>query len=258
MTGSFGARHIRLSTEPRFHTLMRVLMRELGYEGRVLTFRRDGHTYTLPLSPEAYTFQDHGSGGHHDCVACRVDRPRRFALFVHTAQGVVGPLGSTCLFERVLGLRSREAQRLSRVLEQIAREASHREAHAPLLRESGSHPLYLRALGFEWTRDARLLARAPLTPPQREALRRPAGTAAAAALRGAEGRHAPGHPSPSSPSALAPCLPGPSRPPLQGAALARRADPAQRRAGAGEETGSGPAAAPRCSGARGVRPSQPG
>lgn len=148
------------------------LMRALALEGRTPTFRATcGTLYPLPLDARAYTFQDHGAAGHRDCVACRVDRTRRFALFVDTPRGSLGPLGSTCLFERVLGLRSQEAQRLARLLEQVAREASHRERHQPLLREHPSHVLYLRALGFEWTRDAELLARASLTGAQRQALR---------------------------------------------------------------------------------------
>ncbi|WP_104992462.1 hypothetical protein [Deinococcus sp. NW-56] len=163
---------IRLSTEPQFMELMDQLTRTMKREGRRPKFTAyGGHTHDLPLDPRAYTFEDHGAAGHRNCAACRVDRQRRFALFVETPQGSLGPVGSTCLFERVLGLRPQEAQRLARLLEQVAREAAHREGHRSLLRGHPSHVLYLRALGLEWTRDAQLLARAPLTHAQRQALR---------------------------------------------------------------------------------------
>lgn len=87
------------------------------------------HHFTLQAS--SFEFEDRGSGAGINCRMCETVRDRRFALFVCTDEGTLGPIGSTCLFEWILPSTAQESQRLAKQLDSIAREVVLRAQQQP-------------------------------------------------------------------------------------------------------------------------------
>lgn len=92
------------------------------------------HHFALQAS--SFEFEDRGPDADIDCRICESARDRRFALFVRTDRGFLGPIGSSCLFEKVLPCANRRSQVLARRLDNIAREMTLRAQQ----REQRSRP----------------------------------------------------------------------------------------------------------------------
>lgn len=153
-----------MSTEPRFRALILEVARDFQLRGQShlgLRLHGDPQTYLIPLKPNQFTFEDHGSHAGVDCRVCATQRDRRFALFVLCSQGTNhGPIGSQCLFEHVFGARGRE---LARRLDEIAKDAVHSIEHAKRFAVSGHRVTYLEGLGLQWCLQNSLLQRAGLS-----------------------------------------------------------------------------------------------
>lgn len=98
-------------------------------------------------------FIDHGQGQPGmRCQACPSGHGLRYEFQIETVTGeLFGPVGSTCVFTRVLG--EGKAKSIGKTLEAGVRayqEHLHCEEQEALLKEAGNWRAYLRRLGFEW------------------------------------------------------------------------------------------------------------
>ncbi|MBB5234799.1 hypothetical protein [Deinococcus budaensis] len=163
-------------------------------------------------------FLDHGARQPGlRCAACATGHGLRYAFYITTTVGeVIGPVGSNCVFTRVLGQEA--ARRLGRRLEgglAAFQREQHRAQQQRLLEEAGSWRGYLRELGFEWALlalagEGHLPAELRATLEQAQARNEPLTAATLAALR-AQAAEKPARPRasrfvPASPATFAPSL----------------------------------------------------
>lgn len=98
-------------------------------------------------------FIDHGERQRDlRCAACPTGHGLRYAFYVTTTAGeVIGPVGSNCVFTRVLGEKA--ARSLGRKLEgglAAFQRERHRQEQQRRLEEAGNWRSYLRGLSFDW------------------------------------------------------------------------------------------------------------
>ncbi|MBB5235565.1 hypothetical protein [Deinococcus budaensis] len=136
-------------------------------------FRARGRRHDFLLDPANFSVVDAGEPtAALGCVVCGIGSRRQYAFHVRCADGSVqGPVGSSCIFEHVLGVE--RARGYGNSLRGLLRDLPHYRQHSAWLDDGQlDYDAYLRRAALGYLTDARLRARAQLTRTQQQALDR--------------------------------------------------------------------------------------
>ncbi|MDL2343449.1 hypothetical protein QOL99_04700 [Deinococcus sp. MIMF12] len=136
-------------------------------------FRARGRRHDFLLDPGNFSVVDAGQPTHAlDCIVCGVGSRRQYAFYVRCADGSVqGPVGSSCIFEHVLGVH--KARGYGNSLRALVRDLPHYRQHRSWLEDAHlDYDAYLRRAALAYLTDAGRRAQAQLTRTQQQALDR--------------------------------------------------------------------------------------
>lgn len=164
-----------LALVPAAREVLEQVESDLRQKGETASVQLPGdpavHAYDVM---KGITFLDHGMRVKGlDCVACTNGHTLRYEFRITALDGTeIGPVGSSCIFKRVLGQEQATSigKRLEDGVKAFQRE-SFRRAQEHLRQEAGTWRDYLRAQGFDWVLLA-LAGDGYLEPKLKEALRK--------------------------------------------------------------------------------------
>lgn len=138
-------------------------IRQLGFTHATLALASDPGLHQFTLDAANFTVEDYGAHGGPHCQVCDTRRDRRFAFYLRCQDGEVrGPIGTSCVFQHVLG--EAEGRKLGRSLHRIMLDAAYLQGQLARLREAGNYYAYIEGLGLAWIFDHAEYRRVTLTP----------------------------------------------------------------------------------------------